>query len=300
MHDMQMTSTISSGLKIFLAIGVILIASGSSSQQVSSQSVASLSSTQTVVFDVASIREVKPDGPASTVFIDPPHNSVFHLSATPAWYLITTAYGIQLFQLLGKPDWLMQTRYDVNAKSDSVADERLAQLDDAQAALEKHRMVQQLLADRFHLKVHWGTQEGDVYNLVIAKGGSKLLDANGSAVSEQESKLFKGNTIPPIYRRTVSGTETDFVAHGCQMSDIVELLSQQSGRAVIDKTGLTGRYNFVLKTSGDFARGDRSAYSSPLLPLSEAIQEQIGIKLEPSKGAAKTLSIDHIEKPSEN
>ena len=84
------------------------------------------------------------------------------------------------------------------------------------------------------------------------------------------------------------------------MGDITQMLAGQFGHPVIDKTGLTGKYDFTLRYHG-IRRSDRAADDMDKVPpLDRAIQEQLGLKLEPTKAPERFLVVDHIEKPSEN
>ena len=255
--------------------------------------------TPTLTFDVASIREKQRNGPMMVSFVDSPHSSTFHFTNVFGWQLITAAYGIEDYQLTGEPEWLMETIYEVNAKSDAAADEKLAKLTGTEGRLEKQHMLQVLFADRLKLKVHWETRQGDVYNLVAAKGGPKLR-STGEPPSAQELKSWGDHPIPPLYQRGDSRTEFDYTAHACPMSDIVEMLTGQFGRPVIDKTGLTGKYDFVLKTHDTKNSERKDDDTNPIPTLQTAIEDQLGLKLESAKGPIQVLVIDHIEKPSEN
>jgi uncharacterized protein (TIGR03435 family) len=128
-----------------------------------------------MTFDVASIRESNPDLSAGfTVSFDSPaHSSLLRLTNIDVENLLGFAYEVNRYQIVGLPDW---TRgygpfFNIEAKSDASVDERLAKLSDEQAKLEKQHMMQVLLADRFHLKVHWETREGPIYELFVAKSG---------------------------------------------------------------------------------------------------------------------------------
>jgi uncharacterized protein (TIGR03435 family) len=106
--------------------------------------------------------------------------------------------------------------------------------------------------------------------------------------------------IPPLYQRGDSRVGFDFVAYGCSMNNLTETLAQQFSRPVVDKTGLKAKYDFTLHYH-DTRLSDRSADDQdPTPPLDMAIQDQLGLKLEPGKGPIQLLVIDHIEKPSEN
>ena len=138
-------------------------------------------------------------------------------------------------------------------------------------------MVPALLADRFHLALHQETRTLPAYDLVVGKGGAKL-------------QLSKSDG------RSIGTGRTHFKGEGLSMTLIAEELSKISGRVVVDKTNLSGRYDLKLEwSSDDAAAGDNSAPS-----LFTAIQEQLGLKLESAKEPVPVLVIDHVELPGPN
>ncbi len=226
------------------------------------------------------------------------------VSNAPIRMLITFAYDIRDFQLAGGPSWMNTERYDILAKSDrsdnsdnTPVDPR--KMNDAQRMKLQEDMrqkVRALLADRFELTIHREDREGPVYALVPAKGGSKL-----KPVQESESG--------PVGLRMGRGQLTGMAA---QIPMLTNILSGQLGRPVVDKTGLTGKYDFKLEWTPDQgpagAPADPSKGGEPA-PVSTdpdgpslftAIQEQLGLRLESQKGPVETIVVDRIEKPSQN
>jgi uncharacterized protein (TIGR03435 family) len=252
----------------------------------------------TMTFDVASVRQ-SPEAESYRVGGSFAHrSSTFRATNFDIMNLLSMAYGVRWDQIAGRPDW--RAMFDVEAKGDDTADERLAKLSPDQAWLEQKHMLQALLADRFKLKVHWETREGQTYNLVVAKNGPKLYEASGAPPSPEEAKRFGDRPIPPIYQQGDSRVGFDFIGHACSISDLIPMLAGQFGHPVTDKTGLTGKYDFRLRYHG-IRLSDRSADDlDPVPTLDTAIQDELGVKLEPAKGPVQFLVIDHIEKPSEN
>lgn len=187
----------------------------------------------------------------------------------------------------------------IEAKGDGEADAKIATLTSEQQLAEYRHMLQVLLEDRFNLKAHWETKEGDIYNLVVAKGGPKLGGEGSMPPSAEDLKIFGSHTGPPLYQKN-DGQGYDLVAHGCQMNLLVRMLMAQFGRPVIDKTKLTGKYDFVLKYKGRWDRDRNADDMDPTLPMDQALREELGLKVEAAKGPVKLLVIDHIDKPSEN
>lgn len=252
----------------------------------------------TLTFDVASIRQ-SPD--ANFLIVSggfTPRSSFFHVTDFDAMNILATAYGVRRDQISGMPDW--RATFNIQAKSDSAADDHLATLTKVQQTLEQQHMLQVLLADRFKLKTHWETRERLAYDLVLSKQGSKMQEAKDKPRTPEEIKAWGGQPIPPLYQRGGSESAFEFVAHGCSLNDIVDMLAVQFGHPVIDKTGLTGKYDFILRYH-DTRLDDRKADDlNPIQPLEIAIQDQLGLKLKPTKAPEKFLVIDPIEKPSDN
>jgi len=182
-----------------------------------------------------------------------------------------SAYGIPQPRILGGPKWLDSERFDIQAKMEGAAAERLKALSRDQRRVETQAMFQQLLADRFKLAVHWETRELPVYALVVAKHGPLL----------HESKNAPGES-------GTSASTGEFSAKGLTLTEFAEALTQELsselGRVVIDKTGMEGRYDMALKWTPDTGAGgdgaDGSSASADAGPsIFTAIQEQAGLKL---------------------
>ncbi len=173
------------------------------------------------------------------------------------------------------PSWLATTRFDIQAKAD--AEGQIQRFASDQHQEVKRHMVQALLADRFNLRLHQETRTMPAYDLILAKGGSKL-------------QLSKSNG------KSISSGRTYFKGQGLTTTIIAQQLSQITGRIVVDKTNLTDRYDLELQwTPDDAPVADNSAPS-----LFTAIQEQLGLKLEPAKEPVPVLVIDQIDPPTPN
>jgi len=148
-------------------------------------------------------------------------------------------------------------------------------------------MLQSVLANRFHLMSHFETKELPAYALVILKNktGPKLTEI-------QPGVLPNGLKDPG----GINMSRTEITAAGADMLNLLHVLQLQTGRPIVDRTGLTGHYNFVLKWTPDQDSASPDAGPS----IFTAIQEQLGLKLEPIKAPVQILVVDHIERPSEN
>jgi uncharacterized protein (TIGR03435 family) len=291
---------------IFIAVAWLSLAASSSFAQAgaaaTSPAPANAPYVATMTFDVASVRENKDvDMHAGFTmgaqFVS--HSTTFRATNWPIENLISSAYGVYGYQIVGAPDWPWPTFFMIEAKGDSEADARLAALTNRQQDAEQDHMLQALLADRFKLKAHWETREGDTYNLVVAKAGSKLGAQGSMPLSAEEKKEFGNDTAQPSSQRC-DGQGCAVIARGYSIGDLLEFLRGNFGRPVFDKTGLTGKYDFVLKYKGRWDRDRPADDLDPTPPLDRALQEELGLKVEPAKGPIQVLVIDHIEKPSAN
>jgi bla regulator protein blaR1 len=220
--------------------------------------------------------------------------------------LIQQAYGVEENQILGAPSWLGSERYDMEAKVASSDTDALHDLNPDQRRL----MLQPLLADRFQLKVHTELRDLPVLALVVAKGGPKLHEAKPGDTYPNGLKGFDGEGGSGMMLMRPG----QLTAQGLDFSSVAKLLSQQLGRTVQDKTGLTGKYDFTLQWKpdrdpspmpgapqpGQQGPGATLSTDSSEASIFTAVQEQLGLKLESRKAPVEVLVIDHVEAPSEN
>jgi uncharacterized protein (TIGR03435 family) len=199
--------------------------------------------------------------------------------------------------ILGLPDWANMQRFDIEAKAaggrESVSQEQMRLL------------VQSLLADRFHLKAHWETREMATYNLVTGKNGAKLKLSPDQSPPGTPAPA----TVPPrgvvrqIARPSASGIFVTVSGDALPMDTLVSTLQSYAGRPVFDKTSLGGLFDvkleFMLETNG--------VNTIPAVPgetsgptFGTALEEQLGLKLESTKGLVEVLVIDSVARPSEN
>src|SRR3984957_7657910 len=252
-------------------------------------------STKLPAFEVASIKPNKSGEPNVSLMFTP---NGFDATNAPVREVIQLAYQVQEYQVSGGPSWINSDRYDIEAKVDSSAAEQLRQLD-----MDQHRlMLRPLLEDRFHLKVHQETKELPVYALLVGKNGPKLHEAKPNDTYPDGIKDPDGVARSGLIRMGPGG----LTAQGLPMAHIVRLLSQQLGRTVLDKTGLTGNYYLNLKWTPDTGPASMMGPDSKPTPdtsgpsIFTAIQEQLGLKLESRKGPVEVLVIDSAERPSAN
>ena len=267
-----------------------------------SNTAASAEYVPTMTFDVVSVREIKDVDMRGLVMYPGffmPHSTTFRARSSMIENLIWSAYGVMPYQVVGAPKWPWPTLFMIEAKGDGGADAKLAALTKEQQKAEQEHMLQVLLADRFKLKTHWETKEGDVYNLVVAKGGVKMGAQGSLALTAEEKESYGDHPAPPFATRC-DKQGCFYVAHGCPMDELVETLAGMFGRPVMDRTGLMDKYDFVLRYKGRTFQDRPADDPDPTLPLDQALQQVLGLKVETGKGPLKMLVIDHVEKPSEN
>ena len=261
------------------------------------------------VFEVALIKPDKPAGMGRRVMFGMRWSpDGLTTTGTTLQALIRLAYRVQEpSQIIGGPSWIKTERYDIQAKVDeSVADE-LGKLTPEQGKPVREHMLQALLADRFKLTVHHETKELPVYALVIAKNGLKIRETKPD---ENYSNGIKGEDGHALGKSSIDFGRGRLRGQGVPIAGLVQLLSQQpelEGRVVLDRTELTGEYDFTLQWAPEnlMLNGTRPPDNAALPDSSgpslfTALQEQLGLKLESTKGPVDALVIDHVEHPSEN
>jgi uncharacterized protein (TIGR03435 family) len=234
----------------------------------------------------------------------------------PARQLLLMAYQVQPFQIEGGPNWIGSERYDITAK----ADRDLPPLGPG-APGPMPQMMRGLLADRFKLIAHVEKKEMPIYTLVVAKSDGKLgSDLHPSTTDCAAMMAARRGGPPPGLPPSPSFTDPircgmrmfpgNISAGSVPLSQLTQTLSNFLQRIVVDRTGLTGNFDFNLKWTPDQlpqGRGDPPPGAPPLPAidpngpsLSAALQEQLGLKLESARGPVDVLVIDKIEHPTED
>ncbi len=202
--------------------------------------------------------------------------------------LLRFAYGLNRNQIENEPGWFETDRFDIVAKADMSGAPNMAQ---------QRMMMQKLIADRLSLRFHRERREGTVFALAVQSSGSSKLtpsrsDPNGPSPAEMAQR-------PGHLHLTVTNVNMETFASGLQ-GNIVD-------RPVIDRTGLSGRFDITLDWTPDEFQSpslgvtERAPDSGAAFPdLHTALRDQLGLKLESTKGLVEIFVIDHIERPSEN
>jgi len=256
--------------------------SGAASQAASTE-------TRVPAFDVVSIKPNKSSSGNnnSTSF----NGNSFSATNISVKMLLEDAYGVKQDLIFGLPGWANSDRFDINAKIVEPDLELLKKLTPKQA----EGMLQAILVDRFQLKVHTETKTLPVYEMVVVKDGPKFKASapEGSPEDKSPNGVARGAMT---VQRSVQNTE--LTGHAIPLASLANMLTDQLHRTVLDKTGLTGQYDLLLKWTSDDAPDAASDSSTP--SIFTALQEQLGLKLQSSKGPVDTLVVDHVEMPSEN
>ena len=205
--------------------------------------------------------------------------------------LLEDAYDVKQDLIYGLPSWASSDRFDIHAKIVEPDLELLKKLTPKQA----EGMLQAILVDRFQLKVHTETKTLPVYEMVVVKDGPKFK-ASAPEGSPEDKSLNGVARGAMTFQSTVQNTE--LTGHAIPLASLTNMLTDQLHRTVIDKTGLTGQYDLLLKWTSDDTSDASSDSSTP--SIFTALQEQLGLKLQSSKGPVDTLVVDRVEMPSEN
>jgi uncharacterized protein (TIGR03435 family) len=233
-----------------------------------------------LLYDVASVRPSEPGAPEGEV--DPlPGGIGYNAERISVKDMISVMYRIPLRQIVGGPEWLTSEKFDVEARADHPYS-----IDDL------HIMFQNLLADRFNLKLHKEIRTGPVYVLTVAKSGLKMTpvdagtDRHNPITTIGDNEAI-GDRVPLNYLCFWLGQNL-----------------QNDERPVVDKTGLTGTYDFTLRFRPQLPPDVSAEGLSPeiqnLPSIFDAMKAQLGLELVPQKGPVEFLVIDHVEKPSGN
>jgi uncharacterized protein (TIGR03435 family) len=277
-------------------------------------------------FEVASVRPSVPDA-NGRLNLSPPRGGPgtddperFSNAGVSLKGLVLMAYNVKSYQVTA-PAWLDTERYDIVAKIPPAASKE-----------QFNQMLQNLLTERFHLALHRETKELPAYELVIGKNGSKLkettMDLSAPAPAGARGPIKMDPNGFPVLDRVGMMTmmtsrnnvvEARLVAKAQPVSMLLQMLEGQLKGPVLDKTGLTGKYDFTLEYSPDTtivmpllaegppggAPGGTTGGTPPEItsgpPLGKALQEQLGLRLEQKKAPLELLVIDRADKtPTEN
>jgi uncharacterized protein (TIGR03435 family) len=235
-------------------------------------------------YDIVSIKPNKSESGSVSIHSNDDSYSATNVSLKR---LLEDAYGIKEDLVFGLPGWANSARFDVRAKIVEPDVEVLRKL----SRQQRRSMIQQFLRDSFQLKAHTETKVLPLYEMILVKDGPKFKES--APEGSPEDKSPNG-----VERGGVTVYNTELTAHAVSLAILANMLGDRLHRTVADKTGLTGKYDLLLEWAPE---DDQDASSeSSAAPFFTALQEQLGLKLQPSKGPVDTLVVDHVEMPSED
>lgn len=265
-------------MKTTFATAIILVTSTVSCAGLPAQTAAPQPS-----FDVASIKPVEP-GPNSARYLvmQGPHRLVGKNYTLKL--LIAAAYNLNPKAVTGGPAWMESTHYDILALTPG---EKQPSHDEQMA------MLRSMLSDRFKLAFHREARVFSIYVLETAKSGSKLKPSSAAATDQ------------PYLISTVYPQRIVMPAKNASIADFVSVLQRAIlDRPVVDKTGLSGRYDFNLEWAPDESQFNGDVRPAPSdatdPPFFTAIEQQLGLRLEATRGPIDTLVVDHADPPTPN
>jgi uncharacterized protein (TIGR03435 family) len=243
-------------------------------------------------FEVASVKPNKsPDGSG---FIQRMRAGSFSAGNQTLLQLIRFAYGIQGFQLVDAPDWFRTERFDISAKAPADIPPTVPGQVGPEAL-----MLRSLLEDRFRLSVHRETRDVPIYALVVARGdgrlGPQIRRPASDFCARRAEAAAKELELPPVPAGMVCGirgSNTQLSGGSFSMTGFAGFLAGEAGRVVVDRTGLTGGWDFDLKWSPP----DTPSPDPDRPVIFTALQEQLGLRLEATTGPVDVLVVDRVER----
>ena len=236
--------------------------------------------------------------------ISSPAGTQFRVSNIALRMIITYAYNLRDMELVDAPGWIASERFDVTATYPATA---------AHTVEEARLMMQRLLAERFGLRVHRETRELPIYRLVKARDdgklGPRLVPSDVDCVkwlADKKPQIIGTPPIGPTGARPACMfvTQRNFIVAGTRtVAELARGLESVVARPVVDATGLSGNYNIELlwtPTPGLDVQPAAGAAGDDTVSLFTALQEQLGLKLEPSRGPVTVVVVDSVERPTPN
>jgi uncharacterized protein (TIGR03435 family) len=223
-------------------------------------------------FEVATIKPHDPDSRHDG--IDSNGDRVVMWNQTVA-KMIVFSYAVNKHQILDAPDWALNQSFDIQGKPDTPGEPSWDQMGE---------MMRRLLAERFGLRFHRERRELPVYALQVLNGGPKLAPAADPTSKPQEHSEGRGNWSEHTYTSS-------------RMADFILIEQFWRDRPIVDETGLRGKYDFKLRYTYDEIR---NTYPDAPPGIFTAIQQQLGLRLQPEKAPVDVFVIDHVAAPSEN
>jgi len=254
-------------------------------------------------FEVASVKVINQQARSPMQWQPPGHFT----SGVVLFSLISLGYQVPLYRIEKLPDWVRTTYFEINART-----ERPVAIEERPVAIEERPAYYRgLLAARFNSTVHIEQREMDVYALTVARSDGRLgpnlrrSDMNCDVIiAESRARNLAGDRlagVPAPGQRPVCGAvggAMTMTAGAVELTPLLGMLAQGLGRPVLDKTGLVGRFDFDFKAAPP--NGPATGPLADLPPISTALEDQLGLKLERGRGLVDVLVIDRLEMPTDN
>lgn len=254
------------------------------------------------VFKAVSIRAVRASRMPATRFTA----NTFTATNVTLQMLIRAAYRVADNQISNAHTWLNSDTYNIRVKIDQSVVDALQALSEDQRLFQRRKLLQEFLAEYFHVVVHQEDRGPPIYDLVIAENGPRLQPEKLDEDYRHGATRPDGLPLGPHARLSVhfasysaNGAKPDqLVAQAVPMSLFAQALEQHLNCVVVDKTGLTGNYNFTLKWKPDVEQGP-VLQENVRTSIFAALQSQLGLRLESRNEVTNVLVIDHAEKPAQ-
>lgn len=230
-------------------------------------------------FEVAAIKASNPDSGSHSVNTTSDRIAIENYTLTK---LIMIAYGLKSrTQISGGPEWIDKQAFDISAKLDDAEVMKMQALKRSERQTERNHLVQSLLIDRFHLKLHRAQKIVPVYALLVGKSGAKLAPSDpsdeGHSLSENDGHM-----------------EAKSISMDALADDLTRM-PESGDRVVLNRTGLSGRFNFEIDWAPDYGSGISDNALHP--GLFTALLEQLGLKLESQKMPVEMVVVESAVKP---
>jgi uncharacterized protein (TIGR03435 family) len=266
-------------------------------------------------YDVISVKPSHPDRIINTAVFHHPDGidgeSVTVEMIVRSSYVSTFGVGSGNFVnqdvIAGLPAWAKNDTFALQAKMGPEQMAAFAKLDKDQQRACQDNMGKAMLVDRFKFKMHREPKQVPAYELVVAKGGQKLKEITGPDPNAPIGPDGKPQTMSVTRRPAYKSPALALRSYSMSMEDLADFLGYASGvnHSVIDKTGLTGRYSFILtfdslQGMGPTGGPTNAAPDAPGLSILTAIEDQLGLRLERTTTTFDAVVVDHVERPSSN
>ncbi len=297
----------------FAVVCIVMAAQLSFGQVVAGQTAAmsGVASTALSAYDVVSVKPVHPERILSMGAQETPDG--INAETVTVAMLVQNAYSSAENlpiddAVTGLPDWAKADYFSVQAKMNSDQVAAFAKLSKAEQRASRQAMLQALLGDRFKLKVHRETRQVLAYELVVAKGGPKMTEGATDDPGAPMGPNGKPMRSFLQFHSSKPGTLV-ITGNGCSMEQLASALTHNSGlnHKLTDKTGLTGKYRFTLTFA--FSQGvgpvpaggpTDAAVPDDTPSIFDALEDQLGLKLQRGTGTVDVVIVDHVERPTPN